>query len=209
MLINSLLERSETSSHKTEKLEPRISSTVFATKQEIRLDFFNPVLDAFGVSLNCRFDDECMTVVEHISSVMQANSNFECAVHQLSKLAKLDGNACVAQGKLLFCNDSYRSPDSVASLQAFASVMIGHSHNITYKNLYALIVYLLTLPVTSATCERAHSKVDIIKSAVRASMTAERLEDMVIISSKKKTLDALSLTAVVDRFALQDRGLPL
>ena len=50
---------------------------------------------------------------------------------------------------------------------------------------------------------------DIIKSAVRASMTAERLEDMVIISSEKKTLDALSLTAVVDRFALQDRGLPL
>lgn len=127
-----------------------------------------------------------MTVVTHISSVMQANSNFECAVHQLSKQAKLDGNSCVAEGKLLFCNEIYRSPESVANLHAFASVMIAHSHKIAYKNVYALIVYLLTLPVTSATCERAHCKVDIIKSAVRASMTAERLEDMVIISSERK-----------------------
>jgi hypothetical protein len=108
--------------------------------------------------------------------------------------------------KLLFSNDIYRSPESVANLQAFASVTIANSHNIAYKNVYALIVYLLTLPVPSATCERAHCKVDIIKSAVRASMTAERLGDMVIISSEKKTLDALSLTAVVNRFALQDRS---
>jgi len=49
-----------------------------------------------------------------------------------------------------------------------------------------LILYLLTLPVTAASCERAHSKVSLVKSAVRASMNADRLEDLVFISSEKK-----------------------
>jgi hypothetical protein len=80
--------------------------------------------------------------------------------------------------------------------------MVELKHSLVYKNLYALIVFLLTLPVTSASCERAHSKVDLVKSAVRASMDSERLEDLVLISSEKNILDALDMSSVVDRFAL-------
>ena len=86
-----------------------------------------------------------------------------------------------------------------------------HKHNDLYKTFYSLVVFLLTLPVTSAVCERAHSKVDLIKSAVRASMCSDRLEleDLVVISSEKQTVDDLSVDAVIDRFALCNRELPL
>jgi hypothetical protein len=95
------------------------------------------------------------------------------------------------------------------SLQCIASTMVANNHRVVYKNFNALVVYLLTIPVTSASCERAHSKVDIVKSAVRASMTSFRLEDYVIISSEKNMLDTVSLSAVVDRLAVCPRGLPL
>jgi hypothetical protein len=72
-----------------------------------------------------------------------------------------------------------------------------------------LLVFLLTLPVTSASCERAHSKVDLVKSAMRASMTSERLQDLVLISAEKTLLDSIQLSSVIDRFAASNRGLPL
>ena len=57
-------------------------------------------------------------------------------------------------------------------------------HNVI-KHFFQLILYLLTLPVTAASCERAHSKVSLVKSVVRASINADRLEDLVFISSEK------------------------
>jgi hypothetical protein len=40
-------------------------------------------------------------------------------------------------------------------------------------------------------------------------MTFDKLKDLVIMSSEKAVLDSVSLSAVVDRFAASDRGLPL
>ena len=87
--------------------------------------------------------------------------------------------------------------------------MIEMKHSVVYKHFFSLVVYLMTLPVTSAACERAHSKVDIVKSAVRASMTSDRLEDLVLISSEKNIVDKVDLSAVVTRFALLNRRFPL
>jgi hypothetical protein len=71
--------------------------------------------------------------------------------------------------------------------------------------------FLLTLPVTPASCERSHSysKVDLIKSAVRSSKTSERLESLIAISCEKNILSKIPILAIVARFATVPRGLPL
>jgi hypothetical protein len=74
-----------------------------------------------------------------------------------------------------------------------------------YKHFYQLIVYLLTLPVTSASCERSHSKVDLIKSAVRSSLTSGRLENLVAMACEKKILDSITNSTIVARFASEPR----
>jgi hypothetical protein len=98
---------------------------------------------------------------------MARGENFENAVRQLcSIIAKLDGDLCVAEGNLLFYNEAYRSVDSalksMSSLQCLATTMVTSKHNLLYKHFYQMIVFLLTLPVMSASCERAHRKVDIV-----------------------------------------------
>jgi hypothetical protein len=117
--------------------------------------------------------------------MLRLNDDFDNAVRQLSEIAKLDADFCSAEGKQVLCNAIYKSADTVSSLRSMVTTMISLKHNIAYKSFYNLLVFLLTLPVTSASCERAHSKVDLVKSAVRASMTSERLQDLVLISAEK------------------------
>lgn len=141
--------------------------------------------------------------------------NFDNAVRQLCSIAKLDGIYVLqsAEGNLLFYNEAYRSADSalmsMSSLQCLATTMATLKHNLLYKHFYQLVVFLLTLPVTSASCERAHSKVNIVKSAVRSSMNSERLEDFILISSEKTVLGSIELAVIVDKFAATARALPL
>ena len=95
------------------------------------------------------------------------------------------------------------------SLQYLATTMLTSKHNLLYKHFYQLVVFIMRLPVTSASRERAHSKVDIAKSAVKSSMTSERLEDFLLISSQKTLLDSIELAVIVDKFAVTARALLL
>ena len=61
----------------------------------------------------------------------------------------------------------------------------------------------------TASRERAHSKVDIVKSAIRSSMTSERLKDFILISSEKTVLNSIELAVVVDKFEATARALLL
>ena len=49
---------------------------------------------------------------------------------------------------------------------------------------------------------------DLIKTAVRATMTSERLEDLVVISAEKTVADAVDIESVITRFTGRPRGLP-
>ena len=143
---------------------------------------------------------------------MARGENFDNAVRQLCSIAKSDGDLCVAEGNLLSYNEAYRSADSalMPSLQCLATTMVTSKHNLLYKHSYQLVVFVvLTLPVTSASRDRAPSKVDIIMSAVRSSMTSERLEDFILISSEKTVLDSIELAVIVDKFAATARALLL
>ena len=61
-------------------------------------------------------------------TVISFKDRFEQAVQQLkklNKLAKLDADKCIAEGKLLLCNDVYKNPNIASSLQCFVSTMDG------------------------------------------------------------------------------------
>ena len=123
---------------------------------------------------------ECTKVPKLISFVVQYGDNFNESVRQLTSLAQLTADLCVAEDNVLMKNKDYKpSEDATVSdppptLQSITSKMVALGHSAVYRNCYALAVFLLTLPVTSASCERAHSKVDLVKSAVRASVGCER-----------------------------------
>lgn len=53
-----------------------------------------------------------------------------------------------------------------------------------FPNLHAVLKISITLPVSSASCERSFSKLKLIKTRLRSTMGQESLEELMIISSE-------------------------
>lgn len=75
-----------------------------------------------------------------------------------------------------------------------------------YTNLCALLKICATVPITSSQCERTHSKVALVKSAIRCSMSDERLEQLVLINVEQDIANNLGLLPLVDAFKLSGLG---
>jgi len=174
-------------------------------KTKLRVDFFCLVMDVMKAAIGRRFNDNCVQVITHISAVFPASLRPD-GVRKLANMAQLDGDLCVAEAELLATHAQYGSTTSLINL---AQQMVREMHHKAYRHCYQLVVYLLTLPVTSASCERSHSKVDLIKSAVRSSMTSGRLESLITMACEKKVLNSVPNSTIVARFAAEPRGLLL
>ncbi len=77
------------------------------------------------------------------------------------------------------------------------------------SELYKLLEICATIPVTSSCNERSHSKLKLIKTETRSTSGDERTEALLVIAVEKQICDALSLSSLVDAFALKPRKLKL
>ncbi len=68
-------------------------------------------------------------------------------------------------------------------------------------NLSILYKIYLTLPVTSATAERSFSRLKIIKSYLRSTMTSERLSGLALISIERDLAESIDFESTINRFA--------
>jgi len=60
-----------------------------------------------------------------------------------------------------------------------------------FNNLYLAYQYLLPLSFSQVSCERAFSKLKIIKTRLRSSLGNDKLETFMLISSEKDVLDSI------------------
>ena len=67
----------------------------------------------------------------------------------------------------------------------------------------ALIAYrvLLTIPVTVASAERSFSKLKLLKSYLRSSMSQDRLNGLAMISIENAILDEMDVEEMIETFA--------
>ncbi|KAJ6826797.1 zinc finger MYM-type protein 1-like [Iris pallida] len=70
----------------------------------------------------------------------------------------------------------------------------------------AMIAYrfLLTLPVTVASAERSFSKLKLLKSYLRTTMTQDRLNGLAIMCIEKDMLETIEYADIIDEFASQN-----
>ena len=72
-------------------------------------------------------------------------------------------------------------------------------YKLAFQELYRLVCIALTLPVSSASCERSFSAMKLIKSHLRSTMCDSRLSNAVL-SVESSRAESLSLDAFVDEF---------
>jgi transcriptional regulator NrdR family protein len=80
---------------------------------------------------------------------------------------------------------------------------LNHSFTSTFPHVQKFLIILATLPVTTAEPERVFSKVNLTKSAIRASMSSERMENLVLIQSHRDVIP--SVEEVVVRYLGKQR----
>ncbi|XP_020271626.1 zinc finger MYM-type protein 1-like [Asparagus officinalis] len=71
----------------------------------------------------------------------------------------------------------------------------------TFLNAWIAYRILLTIPVTDASAERSFSKLKLIKSDLRSTMSQERLNGLAILSIKKNIVEKLDYTSLLNDFA--------
>ena len=71
----------------------------------------------------------------------------------------------------------------------------------TYSNLFQAYEYLLTLSFTQISCERAFSKLKIVKTRLRSSMGNDKLEAFMLMSTEQDILDTITVDDIISRLA--------
>jgi len=70
-----------------------------------------------------------------------------------------------------------------------------------YPNIFTAYQIFLTLPVTSASCERSFSKLKLIKSYLRSTTKQTRLNDLSIISIEHQVAKSIDYEDIIKEFA--------
>ena len=78
-----------------------------------------------------------------------------------------------------------------------------------YTYLAKLLKVAVTVPVTSASAERVHSKLKLVKSSLRSSSANDRMLDIVQIYVEHDIANGLGLSELASEFALKPRKLLL
>ncbi|KAK4724549.1 hypothetical protein R3W88_027328 [Solanum pinnatisectum] len=73
----------------------------------------------------------------------------------------------------------------------------------SFPNAYIAYRIMLTIPVTVASAKRSFSKLKIIKSYLRSTMSQERLSGLAILSIEKELLEEIDYTKIINNFASQ------
>jgi len=112
-------------------------------------------------------------------------------------------------------NFKYQAPLLMTTFENATQLdILKHIHQYSLKDLYpnlevALRIFL-TIPVTTASCERSFSKLKIIKNYLRSTISQNRLTGMAILSIEKDIVKTISFDDVIDQFAsIKSRKVPL
>lgn len=90
---------------------------------------------------------------------------------------------------------------STATSYDFLNLIHKYSLQDVYPNMEVALRIFLTMPVSTATCERSFSKLKIIKNYLRSSMYQERLSNLAILSIEHEIAIKIDYTSIIEEFA--------
>lgn len=138
--------------------------------ETFRIGFFNPVVDRILSELKRRFSDQSLAVISSLSSVICPSSPKFLNFTDILSLLAVYGETCGINKSLLeaemsvalnLLKNDLGDKLSASNMQTILSKL---TPSIAFPNLLKCIQVALTIPVTSASCERSFSAMKLIKT---------------------------------------------
>ncbi|XP_062100351.1 uncharacterized protein LOC133806242 [Humulus lupulus] len=173
------------------------------------VDFFNTVIDLQLQELNSHFNEANTEFLLCLVCLSPANSFSTFNKGKLIRLAQLypcdfsTMDIKVLEYQLQTYVDDMRSHVKFSALKGMVVVskkLVETKKDKVYPLVYLLIKLALTLPVATASVERAFSAMNIVKNQMRNKMGDQWLNDSLTVHLEKYVFDAIDNESIIHRF---------
>lgn len=162
---------------------------------QLRVKFYFDVLDIMIAAFHTRFNQECRPYLTLLGKLQNRQSVQETDLDTVGTHFSLDTQLLKVDWDL-FINDSdltEKSPYKIIK-------EISEKRSRCYPELELFLIGLCTIPFSSASCERVFSKMSIVKSKLRTTMTEDRLRSLLLAYVEQETLSTVKKEDVLKEF---------
>ena len=175
-----------------------VLSAVGELKREMK-----EITDVALSEMKTRFMDTAGRLYELVGALMSAETKLVELKGHIDALypTMLDADLVASQFDLV-----RRIPGWISASDLRQRALACPPSMIELRKLYSIMI---TVPVTSAECERSFSKLALIKSKLRTTCGQERLEKLVLCSVERDIVQRVNVDKIVDRFDSHSRRIQL
>ncbi|XP_050289744.1 uncharacterized protein LOC126727886 [Quercus robur] len=184
-----------------------------------RINIFYATIDSQLQELNYRFNKDAMELLRLSSALEPREALKSFRISDLCLLVKnfypqdfTDYDKQVLEKELYHFKHNVVQDSEFKKLKSLSElsqwlVRTGNSEH--YKLVYRMVILVLTLPVSTATTERAFSAMKLVKTELRNKMEDDFLNDSLMLYIEKDIASTFSLDSIVDDFEdLKERRVP-
>ena len=172
-------------------------------EDQLRVEFYYESLDCLLEQMEERFSQSTQEIL--LSSPQALLDRKSCPDSELSHLSsyyKLASKDALLSEYELFRQarrDLLENSDCKTILHVFQIFRVSGLSDVC-PYLHQLYCLFLTLPITSASCERSFSKLTIVKNKLKSTTLQQRLEDLMILFVENDLTDKLELDNVIHTY---------
>ncbi|KAF0708121.1 Uncharacterized protein FWK35_00037310 [Aphis craccivora] len=155
------------------------------------------IIDSLVNNLEKRFSSESLNIAIGIDNFLKLNfNNSTCFIEHYKELLNIDIDAIkcemkVAKKCLLRLNE-----ENEINIDGLKQVV----NRVVYPNLFKLVLLALTIPISSASCERSFSAMRRIKNWLRTSMEQDRITNLSVIYIERSISNEIDSNTILKEF---------
>lgn len=183
------------------KIDQSSENQYFAcTKEEdMKVTSFNVVLDDLLNGLNDRFNQETLKLILAVMNVLKLEPSQEDLLY-LNNVFGIDSEQIQVEIMLLKNIPNIPSGTTSKTLHQWIDFLNSNNRTSIFLHFYKVIVLFTTIPVTTCSCERAFSKLTIVKTKLRSTMTQERLDALMFLFIEQQMTTNINYDEVIEEF---------
>lgn len=169
-------------------------------KDQIKYFTFYPVLDSLIHNLQQRFNQETQQLIRSTTKLMRLEKWEDSDLTTVSQRFALDQGRLKAEVRLL---EQALTKNTISFPLTVPGWLEWFSHNErhkSYENYSKMVEYFSVIPVTSCTCERCFSKLQILLSKLRSTMLQERVFNLLLPFVEQNMAAELDFEDIIDEF---------